>query len=215
MAAIPSTPTRTLLLAGEPWDTYVRLLKIFDERRHLRISFDRGNLEIMTLSPEHEGAKFLIARLLTALTEELGLPIAGYGSMTFKRRGKQKGLEPDECYWIQNEAKVRDLKKKFDPRTDPAPDIVVEVDIESSSVNRMGIYRTLKVPEVWRYDGTTLAFHLRGAKGYVVSPRSLAFAGLLSDDLLPFLALRGQQDTNAIVRQFRSWVQRRIAASWQ
>jgi len=213
MTAAAGTSGNTLVLSGEPWETYVRLLKIFDGRRHLRITFDRGVLEIMTLSPEHEGAKFLIARLLAVLTEELGLALAGYGSMTFKRRGKQRGLEADECFWIQNEARVRNLKR-FDPRRDPPTDVVLEIDIESSSANRMGIYRTIGVPEVWRYEGEALQFHCLGPAGYAVSDASLAFPGLKSSDLIPFLALRGQQDTNAIVRRFRGWVQGRIAAAW-
>src|SRR5260221_2335833 len=103
-----SRPQR-FVLYGEPWEPYVRLLRMFDDRRHLRITYDRGALEIMTLSSEHEQWKRLIARLIVALTEELGLPIAEYGSMTMKRRKKQRGLEPDDCFWIQNEAQVRNL----------------------------------------------------------------------------------------------------------
>src|SRR5260221_3831993 len=159
MSTVEISRPQRLVLYGEPWETYVRLLRIFDERRHLRITYDRGALEIMTLSPEHEQWKRLIGRLIETLTEELGLPLAEYGSMTIKRRKKLRGLEPDECFWIQNEALVRNLKK-YDLRRDPPPDLIVEVDISRSAVNRMGIYAALNVPEVWRLRKEQLEFHI-------------------------------------------------------
>src|SRR5437879_9096161 len=110
MSALPTPAGQRLVLGSIPWRTYERLLRIFDDR-HLRITYDRGALEIMTLSPEHEQWKHLIGRLIIAITEELGLPLVGYGSMTMKRRKKLRGLEPDECFWIQNESLVRNLKK--------------------------------------------------------------------------------------------------------
>jgi Uma2 family endonuclease len=214
MAAVHKPRPNRLVLDGEPWESYERILKIFDGRRHLRITFDRGLLEIMTLSLKHEGFKYIIARLLAVLTEELGLAIECYGSMTFKRKKTQRGLEPDDCYWIQNQAQVRNLKK-YDPKTNPPPDLVVEVDIESSSANRMGIYRKMKVPEVLRHDGQVLQFHVLGPKGYALSGTSRAFPGLKSADLEPFIAMRDHADANTISRQFRAWVQGRIAANWQ
>ena len=198
-----------LVLYGESWEAYVRLLNLFDERRHLRITFDRGALEIMTLSPEHEQWKRLIGRLIVALTEELGLPLAEYGSMTMKRRKKLRGLEPDECFWIQNEPLVRQLKK-YDLRRDPPPDLIVEVGISRSAVNRMGIYAAFKVPEVWRFRNERLEFHVLGEEGkFAVHPTSRSFPGVPADEIDRFLALRGQADQNALVRQFREWIRSR------
>ena len=159
MSMVETTRPQRFVLYGEPWESYIRLLRIFDERRHLRITYDRGALEIMTLSPEHECLKKLIARLIETLTEELSLPLAGYGSMTIKRRKKLRGLEPDECYWIQNEALVRNLTK-YRLGIDPPPDLIVEVDISRSAVNRMAIYAALGVPEVWRFRKDHLEFHI-------------------------------------------------------
>ena len=153
--------------------------------------------------------------MVEALTEELELPLAAYGSLTFKRRRKLRGLEPDECYWIQSEAKVRDLEE-FNFRRDPPPDLVIEIDITSSSARRMEIYQDLLgVPEIWRHDGENLQFHLLGRGGYKVSEKSRTFPGLRSADLAPFLALRGKTDVNTIIRRFRTWVRKRIAANWK
>ncbi len=100
--AIPET--QQFVLDGMTWRSYERALRTFDGRR-VRISFSRGVLEIMTLSPEHERLKYLLARVVDVLVEELGWDSANFGSMTFKQR--PKGMEPDECFWIAHELDVR------------------------------------------------------------------------------------------------------------
>src|SRR5262245_32856433 len=157
----------------------------------------------MTLSPEHEQWKRLIRRLIVTLTEELGLPVAEYGSMTIKRRKRLRGLEPDECFWIQNEPLVRSMKS-YKLRRDPPPDLIVEVDVARRAVNRMGIYAALKAPEVWRFRKNRLEFHVLGEDGkYVVQPASRALTGIQSEDVDRFLARRGQIEMNALIREFR------------
>ena len=202
-ANLPS-PNR-LRLSGVDWPTYARLLRVFDERRRLRITYDRGELEIMTLSPQHERFKHLLGLIVLALAEGFALPIAGFGSMTFRRRGQRRGLEPDECFWIQHEAAVRG-RDQIDLRTDPAPDLVIEVDITRSSLNRLAIYARMNVPEVWRHDGQTLAFLVRQSNGeYAAAAQSQAFPRATPADIERFLALRGQHDETGIVRQARAW----------
>ncbi len=105
-----------------------------------------------------------------------------------KRRKKLRGLEPDECYWIKNEALVRDLKQ-YDLRRDPPPDLIVEVDVTRSAVNRMGIYAALNVPEVWRFRKGLLNFYVLGEDSqYSVQPTSRAFPGIPSAEINRFLA---------------------------
>jgi Uma2 family endonuclease len=199
-----------LVLYDVPWRTYTRLLRLFDERR-LRLTYDRGTLEIMTLTHEHEGYSYVLGRFIDALTEELGLPIKGGRSTTFRRRKRQRGLEPDNCFWIASEPRVRG-KNKIDLRVDPAPDLAIEIDITSSSLNRMGIYADLGVPEVWRFADQTLTFHvLGGDRRYTVAARSAAFPFVTPADVLRFLALRTTLDENAVVRELRAWVREQIA----
>ncbi len=199
-----------LVLYGEPWSSYTRLLRMFEGRR-LRITYDRGALEIMTVSPPHEHAKQLLGMLIAVLAEELGRPLASYGNLTMRRRRRQRGLEPDQCYWIQNEAAARNLQT-LDLRQTPPPDLAVEVEISPSALNRMRLYATLGVPEVWRFDDRALSFELLGAGArYAVSTHSRAFPQLASADLARFLALLGQVDEISIVRQFRAWVRQNLA----
>jgi Uma2 family endonuclease len=193
---------------------YERVLRAFDEC-HLRITYDRGALEIMTLSPQHERFKHLLSLLIVVLVEELGWNMAGFGSMTFKRRKHKRGLEPDECYWIQSEPLVRG-KDQIDLRRDPPPDLVLEIDWTRSSLNRLSIFAVMRVPEVGRFDGQTLRVHLLGSDGrYVESTQSLAFPFVPIAELTRFLGMRVTLSETDLIRQFRMWVRDRIAAGWK
>jgi Uma2 family endonuclease len=155
---------------------------------------------------KHERGAELLNRFIIALTEELGLPLDAGGSTTLRRRRKLKGLEPDKCFWIANEPRVRG-KEKLNLRTDPPPDLAIEVDITNSSLDRMGIYAALRVPELWRLDESGLTFHILAADGnYREVRQSQSFDFVSPADLVRFLALRATLDNNAVVRQFRAWV---------
>ncbi len=203
-ATLPSG--QRLVLTNVDWKTYLRLSRLFDERPALRLTYDRGTLEISTVTFAHESRVFLLGRIVAALTEELGLPIAGGGTTTFRRRKRQRGLEPDQCYWIAHEAQVRG-KMRIDLRKDPPPDLAIEVEVSRSALNRLAIYVALGIPEVWRFDGKSLTFHLLNSQGkYEVRTHSVIFARVAAVDLLPFLQQHGQMDVNALIRQFRAWM---------
>src|SRR2546426_9971173 len=99
MSTLSLPAVQSLLLDGVDWKMYTRLLRAFDKRRSIRLTYDRGSLEIMTLTHEHESYAHLLGRFVVVLTEEFGLPIKGGGSTTFRRRRRRKGLEADESYW--------------------------------------------------------------------------------------------------------------------
>jgi Uma2 family endonuclease len=200
-----------LVLYGVDWRTYSRLLHALRNRRGLRLTYDRGVLEIMNVTFGHENDADLLGRFVVVLTEELALEVAGGGSTTFRRQRARRGLEPDNCYWIANEAHVRG-KRRINLRVDPPPDLAIEVDIYHGSLDRMGIYAALAVPEVWRYDGQTLSFQVLQANGaYAEAAVSLAFPFVTPADLAGFLALRSQQGANTIAAQFRAWVRQQVA----
>ena len=97
-------------------------------------------------------------------------------------------------------------------RTDPPPDLAIEVDVTSSSLDRMRIYASLGVREVWRMTDQRLAFHVRDANGhYQVQTHSLSFPLISSADLAGFLAQIGQVNDTALGLQFRAWLRQRLA----
>ncbi len=212
MATLQAPSSRRLVLPGIDWRTYSRLLRVFAERPSVRLAYDRGDLEIMCPLHQHESDADLLGRFVVVLTEELGLPVKAGRSTTFRRRRRQRGIEPDNSWWIANEPRVRGLRR-IDLRRYPPPDLAIEVDVTSSSLDRMGIYAVIGVPEVWRWDDPLLAIHILGANSqYKESTHSQSFPFLGPADLPPFLALRGQQiDENEIVRRFRDWVRARLS----
>lgn len=213
MHAIRIPQRQRLILDNVSWDRYTRFLHNFSDR-HVRLTYDREVLEIMTLSCEHESISHFLGRMAVVLTEELNLPLKEGGSTTLRRKKKQKGIEADNCYWSAHEAAVRG-KKVIRLRFDPPPDLAIEVDISHSSMNRMGIYESLKVPEVWRHDQTGLAFMVLNAKGkYESAATSPTFPlPITPADLMVFVNMLGQMDENAIIRQFRAWIRARLAAT--
>ncbi|MEQ8964025.1 MAG: Uma2 family endonuclease, partial [Coleofasciculus sp. C2-GNP5-27] len=157
-----------------------------------------------------ETYKKLLGRLVEAATEELDIEIRSLGSRTCDRADLARGLEPDQCYYIQNEALVRGVAQ-IDLNQFPPPDLALEIDITSSSINRLSIYAALGVPEVWRYDGQTLTI-LNWQNGeYLSQDRSTALPLLNAEDLVRFLALRNTIGETKLVKQFRQWVKDSMA----
>ena len=214
---ITSSPVRRRLarrgiVLNLSWQGYERIGRALQDRP-IRITYDRGRVEIMTTSNKQERFKHLIRRLLEALAEELNIEIYGAGSMTFKRKVLKKGLEPDECYWIQNEPIVRG-RTDYDIESDPPPDLVLEVEISRSALNRMGIYAALKVPEVWRCNRKVLKVSRLVDGEYQIVPRSLAFPFLDPAAILKFLNEQPPRGDMALTKAFRVWVRDQQALGW-
>ncbi|GAA6616084.1 Uma2 family endonuclease [Scytonema sp. NUACC26] len=208
-ATLIQSPDR-VLLKNISWQTYQSLVKDFEQQPAIRLTYDRGLLEIrMPLDP-HETYKKLLGRLVEALTEELGIEIRSLGSRTCEREDLGKGLEPDQCYYIQNEPTIWD-KEQIDLTKDPPPDLAIEVDITSSSINRLDIYLNLGVPEVWRYDGQSIIIDFLENNQYQLRERSIAFPLLTTQDIERFLALKKTTKENALIRLFREWVRENMA----
>ena len=204
-------PVQRLVLYSIPWQSYDAILHALQHRR-LRITYDRGTLEIMTIGFPHEFYKKIFARYIEIVTLELIIALTPGGSLTFRRESMDKGLEPDECYWIQS-AHLMLAKKEYDIDVDPLPDLAVEIDIHSSSLNRMAIYAALGVREVWRFDGEALhVYHLVGSK-YKLRQKSRAF---------PFFAKSAQgelvkrtevEEHTSVMRSFTQWVRETFVPS--
>ncbi len=196
------------------WKDYLFLLDWLGES-HLRVTFKKPNLEIMTLSFEHESWNKLLGRLIESLTLELELPIQSGGATTFSREDLERGLEPDQCYYLANEPRVRG-KDQIDLSVDPPPDLAVEIEISRSALNRMSIYASMGVPEVWRFDGATLTVHCLNREGeYVQTDRSGQFPFLPLAEFQGFLLRRGQMSETALMLAFQQWVREQIARAWE
>ena len=213
MTTICVPAEQRLRLSGIPWETYV-LYSDGLGPRHIRVTYDRGEMEIMTLSYKHEHKKRRLGRLVETLTEELEIDIASSGSMTCRRKNLKRGFEPDESYWIANEPIVRG-RDDIDLEVDPPPDLALEIEISRSTLNRMAIYAALRVPEVWRWDGEVLRVLLLTARGtYRQSDHSKAFPFLPLSEFTQFLTRTDLSETQ-LLRSFRAWVRKQKKQRWK
>lgn len=206
----PLDDQQHMVLDDVSWELYDKLLREQGER-NVRITYDQGRMEIMSPLPEHERPARAIGRFIMLLAIELNIPVAGLGSTTFRRKDQGNGLEPDDCFYVQNEQRIRG-KKRLDLPRDPPPDLAIEVDITHRTISKMPIYLKLRVPEVWRLDEKGLRCHLlRGAK-YRTAEKGRAFPMLRVRDLEPFLERLEREDETTVMRGFRDWVRQTFGA---
>jgi Uma2 family endonuclease len=206
-AILLAPPNEIINLSGISWQTYETLLEELRDRR-LRLTYNRGNLEIMAPSPEHEFSKKVMGRFVETLAEESAIQIYPLGSTTFKRP-QLSGAEPDECFYISNIDAVRG-KKRLDLTDDPAPDLVVEIDVTSPSNNRLQVYADLGVAEVWIYDGESLVIQQLQNGIYLTSPTSRFFLNIPIPEIAGFLQQAESIDYLELVKAFRQWVRSQI-----
>jgi Uma2 family endonuclease len=207
--ALPEAPNWEdnphVLLRGISWDTYEALLRDLS-CSSIRLTYDRGSLEIMAPLYRHEAYADALARLVEVLAEELAVDFKAAGSTTFRRKRQRRGLEPDRCYYIQNLRAIVG-KLELDLAIDPPPDLAIEVDYTSSSLDRMAIYGSLGVPEVWRYDHEQFQVLRRKRDGnYRSAATSPAFPTLPVDKVLPLLDQVAPMSWQQMTRTIRAWV---------
>ncbi|MFH0342565.1 MAG: Uma2 family endonuclease [Chromatiales bacterium] len=193
-----------ILLSGIRWETYERLLADMQDSNAAHFAYDRGVLEIMAPSYEHESIKDNIALLVNVLAEELDIDIQGGGSTTFRRQDLARGFEPDQSFYIQHVERVRG-KKQIDLAQDPPPDLIIEIDITSPSLNKFPIFAALGIPEVWRHDGARVAIFTLVDNDYVEHLESAVLPKVTSAILTELIDAGGQLKRPAWLRQVRAW----------
>jgi len=202
-------PGHQLLLKNVSWQQFQDILENLGESRSARLSYSQGTLEIMTPLPEHEDDKVILGDFVKAILEEMDVEFRSLGSTTFENEAMKQAVEPDDCFYIQNEALIRG-KKRIDLEIDPPPELVIEIDITSRT--KFNNYQDLGVAELWRYTGKKLEINvLRGGR-YIQSETSFAFPNLpLADVLHDFVEQSKVRGRNATMKVFRAWVREQLA----
>lgn len=149
------SPLKTMIeervvLHGISWQTYECLLEDLADRSVPHLTYDRGELEIMSPTALHDRISRAIEALVTLTTLEIEVEALSIGSTTFKRKDIERGFEADACFYARNEYRIRE-KKEIDLTVDPPPDLVVEIDVTSSSIDKLALFAEFGVPEVWLY----------------------------------------------------------------
>ncbi len=208
---ISAPPGQRILLSDISWQELEDILQDLGDNRNSRIAYNQGVLEIMVPLPEHEISKVLISNLIEVILEELDIEFWCLGSTTFKNRLMLQGIEPDNCFYIQNEARIRN-KDKLDFTIDPPPDLAIEVDVTSRTNPQ--IYRNLGVPELWRFEKGNLQINVLIDGEYVSTEFSPLFPNFPVKKLMTeYLHKCRIEGRNKSIKQFRSLIKQFISHS--
>ena len=206
MVTVLSPPEQRVILHNVSWETYERLLTDLHDSSAPRMTYDRGTLEIMSPSSEHERYNRTASQIVEELAVEMNMNIDSLGSTTFRREDIDRGFEPDSCFYIQNAAHVRG-KKRIDLTVDPPPDLVIEIDITSPSLAKFPIFAQVGVPEVWRFDGNRLAIYALAEESYQERDVSISFPTATANDITDFIKDSETMERPEWVRKLRGWAQ--------
>ena len=191
------------------WEGYDSLLAMVGDG-HLRLTFDGKDVELMSPSLDHDRFERKLGRLVEVLTEELDIPCESLGGPTWRLRLKEKGLEPDECFYLVNSPTA--IGRQIDLTVDPPPDLAIEIEISRSIVDRLGIYAALGFPEIWRFNGETLRVErLRPDQTYETVDFSPAFPFLPLEDIVRWLEEGQNIGQTSWIRAFRLWVRTELS----
>src|SRR5262245_28175371 len=199
-----SESVQCVVLHGISWETYERLLAEHQESSGTHFTYDRGRLEIMVLSAKHEAVKHVLTLLVEVLAEELNIDVYGLGSTTFRRADLERGFEPDACFYIQQEALARG-KDEIELTVDPPPDLIIEIDITSPSLNKFPVFAALGIPEVWRYDGARVSCLRLEGDEYIERAESVVLPRVTGKILTEFVEQDKQLKRTIWLRRVREW----------
>ncbi|HYV37012.1 MAG TPA: Uma2 family endonuclease [Gemmataceae bacterium] len=208
----PLEPRQIIVLNDIDWAGYRRISESLNES-HARLTYDQGVLEIMTKSRLHEILSRFCYTLFFILAEEAELDFTACGSMTCDREDLDRAAEPDECIYIVN-SDLMQGRKTVDLSIDPPPDLMVEIDITSSSKRRLGIFAALKVPEVWKVTLNSFQVLQLDEDGqYVESECSKYFPGIPMAKVAEFVKRQAEEVHRTLFREFRTWVRKQLRRS--
>jgi Uma2 family endonuclease len=197
-------PGDTLHLQDVDWAEFEAIVAELGDRRASRIAYFDRTLELRMPLPQHEIDKELIGDMVKILLDEFDIDAECFGSTTFKRKDLGVGVEPDQCFYIQNHA-VMIGKRRLDLTIDPPPDLAIEVDVTSKT--GLEIYRLLGVPEVWRFEAGRLRISVLDNGIYQEVERSLQFPTLPIAQQVSEVLINCQTiGRSKSLKAFRAWV---------
>ncbi len=198
-----------IILTDVNWSKFEDILQELGEKRASRVAYSEDKLEIRMPLPEHEFDKEIIGDMVKILLEELDIDRECYGSTTFKRKDMEAGIEPDNCFYIQN-YRLMIGKRRLDLTVDPPPDLAIEVDVTSKT--QLSAYAALGVPELWQFSQGSLKIHVLQGAGYTESPFSPTFPNFpIIKGVSQFVQMSLTQGSSIALRAFRKWVREKIA----
>lgn len=206
MPAVVAPVGQRVIVQGVSWATYTSFVADFIDTRGTRMAYDRGTLEFMSPSFNHEQLADLLVDIIKAVAEALALDFVPAGSTTFKREDVERGFEPDGSFYLQHAAAIQG-HTTIDLDADPPPDVIIEIDLSHPSLDKFPIYAALGVPEIWRYVGQQVSIYRLADGDYQAVDVSAALAGVTSARLTEWVALGVEQPRLTWIRRLRAWAE--------
>jgi Uma2 family endonuclease len=197
-------PEQRVIFHHLTWDRYQQILQALGEHRSSRLIYDRGKLEITMPLEDHEFFVRMIDLVVRLLATAYLGRIKTMGSTTLDYPNLERGAEPDNAYYLQNQPRVKG--RTVDLTRDPPPDLVVEVDITHSDINKLALYAAMQIPEFWRFNGEELRIYQLTLQGYQEQEFSPSFPGFPKTRLYQFVN-EAREDEIQAERNLRSWLQ--------
>jgi Uma2 family endonuclease len=208
MAITIQDTTQRIILPRIQWCTYARLLEERGNSHAVRLTYDQGTLELMAPSLSHEHTNRVLAMIVEAVALLRDLDLYPAGSTTFTREDLARGFEPDSCYYIAHAAAVRG-KPTIDLTTDPPPDLVIEIDMTRTSLDKFPLYAAIAVPEVWRYTADNLTIASLHDQAYETTDTSVIFPRLTALQITAWVQQYDQMSYPAWMAAMRQALQQR------
>lgn len=194
-----------IVLNGVSWNVYEQLMKDHEDQSAPRFIYNRGDLEIYVPSQKHERKSEFLGDIVKTIAEEREVELLSLHSTTFKKDDIEKGVEPDGCFYLQSYDKVFGTEKIY--LEEFPPDLVIEVDIFSPSLDRFPIYAKFKVPEIWRYKNDEVKIYFFDGEDYFEADESIALPQITGEILTGFLAKSETMRRSAWLKTMRQWAQ--------
>jgi len=204
MATAVTSLTHCVVLRNVSWPTYVALTEDLAECSSPRLTYDRGTLEIMTPSTDHERVNRRLHTFVETVCVAWKLRVDNVGSNTLRREDLQRGFEPDTCFYIHHASHVFG-KERIDLEQDPPPDLVIEVEVTNTAIDKLALYSAVGVPEVWRWDGTSVIILALQEGRYRRVEDSRAIPGLRASVVSEFARASRAEDFSAWLMSVQEW----------
>ncbi|MBE9138235.1 Uma2 family endonuclease [Nodosilinea sp. LEGE 07088] len=202
---------RRLLFHSLDWQRYQTLRDILSrngDNRNIHFTYLKGTLEVTMPLEIHEFSARMIEKFIWILVVELGMKLKTMGSTTLEQEELERAAEPDNAYYIQNQPLV--AGRMVDLDQDPPPDLIVEVDITHTDIDKPALYAGLGVPEFWRYNGEVWRIYELRDREYHEVDASPTFPQVPKAKLYEFLAAARRDEVEA-EQALRQWVRSLIS----
>src|SRR5262245_47381798 len=184
--AITTADEQQIVLNNVGWDQYQTITDALPEASALKTVYIDRRLTLVSPSRRHGWYEDCFGHLVLAIADGFGILSEPAGATTFRHKQQEVGAEADKAYYFGANAERMKGPQEIDLKTQPPPDLVIEVEVTHPAADAVEVWSRLEVPEIWHFNVQrwTLVFILRREDGsYAPSPRSAAFPVLEPADV--------------------------------